>query len=66
MGMQSPREQRGASSSEHHYMMCVLNNAINILSIVNATIPFFVFLLCNEQFRHMTVMFLKVSIVAHL
>lgn len=53
---------KGASSSEHHYMMCVLNNAINILSIVNATIPFFVFLLCNEQFRHMTVMFLK----AHL
>ncbi|WKY16901.1 hypothetical protein Q1695_001481 [Nippostrongylus brasiliensis] len=53
---------KGASSSEHHYMMCVLNNAINILSIVNATIPFFVFLLCNEQFRHMTVMYLK----AHL
>ncbi|KAK6765740.1 hypothetical protein RB195_025570 [Necator americanus] len=53
---------KGASSSEHHYMMCILNNAINILSIVNATIPFFVFLLCNEQFRHMTAMYLK----AHL
>uniref|UniRef100_A0A0K0DPB6 G_PROTEIN_RECEP_F1_2 domain-containing protein n=1 Tax=Angiostrongylus cantonensis TaxID=6313 RepID=A0A0K0DPB6_ANGCA len=48
-----------AVALKHHYMMCVLNNAINILSIVNATIPFFVFLLCNEQFRHMTAMYLR-------
>ncbi|KHJ93253.1 hypothetical protein OESDEN_06842 [Oesophagostomum dentatum] len=52
----------GASSSEHHYMMCILNNANNILSMVNATIPFFVFLICNEQFRHMTTMYIKAQL----
>lgn len=42
--------------------MCVLNHGNNLLSIVNATIPFFVFMMCNEQFRHMTAMYIKVLI----
>jgi len=40
-------------------LICVLNQANNLLSVVNATIPFFVFLMCNEQFKYMTVTYLK-------
>ncbi|CAD6184991.1 unnamed protein product [Caenorhabditis auriculariae] len=44
---------------DYSLMLCVLNHGNNLLSLVNATIPFFVFLLYNEQFRHMTCMYLK-------
>ncbi|KAI6201210.1 G-PROTEIN-RECEP-F1-2 domain-containing protein [Aphelenchoides besseyi] len=39
--------------------MCILNHIINFLSIINATIPFFVFLVCNQQFRQMSTIYLK-------
>ncbi|CAI5449959.1 unnamed protein product [Caenorhabditis angaria] len=45
--------------TEVSYMMCVINHSNNLLCLVNATIPFFVFLMYNEQFRHMTVMYIK-------
>ncbi|KAF8354453.1 hypothetical protein PRIPAC_96076 [Pristionchus pacificus] len=41
------------------YLWCVVNHAINLASAVNATIPFFVFLLCSEQFRHMAGVYIK-------
>jgi hypothetical protein len=50
---------RGAESDQHNTTMCILNHVNNLLSIINSTIPFFVFLLCNEQFRHMSTIYLK-------
>jgi hypothetical protein len=50
---------RGAESDEHSQTTCILTHINNLLSIVNATIPFFVFLACNEQFRHMSTIYLK-------
>ncbi|EFP11150.1 hypothetical protein GCK72_017912 [Caenorhabditis remanei] len=46
----------------YSYLMCLLNHGNNLASLVNATIPFFVFLFCNQQFRHMTVMYIKAVI----
>ncbi|EGT47016.1 hypothetical protein CAEBREN_04122 [Caenorhabditis brenneri] len=43
-------------------LMCLLNHGNNLGSLVNATIPFFVFLFCNQQFRHMTVMYVKAAL----
>ncbi|CAJ0949813.1 unnamed protein product, partial [Mesorhabditis belari] len=43
--------------SEHPHMWCVLTHMNNFLSLLNATIPFFVFFVCSEQFRHMTQMY---------
>lgn len=50
---------KGASSEQHNLEMCILNHLINALSVVNATIPFFVFLACNQQFRQMCFVYLK-------
>uniref|UniRef100_A0A1I7UMT5 G_PROTEIN_RECEP_F1_2 domain-containing protein n=2 Tax=Caenorhabditis tropicalis TaxID=1561998 RepID=A0A1I7UMT5_9PELO len=48
--------------NNYSYLMCVLNHGNNLGSLVNATIPFFVFLFCNQQFRHMTFMYVKAVI----
>ncbi|TMS36241.1 hypothetical protein L596_003453 [Steinernema carpocapsae] len=50
---------KGAGSSAHDVITCKLNHGNNLLSMVNATIPFFVFLMCNHQFRHMTTVYLQ-------
>uniref|UniRef100_A0A1I7YP68 G_PROTEIN_RECEP_F1_2 domain-containing protein n=1 Tax=Steinernema glaseri TaxID=37863 RepID=A0A1I7YP68_9BILA len=50
---------KGAGSSAHNDSICKLNHGNNLLSMVNATIPFFVFLVCNHQFRHMTKVYLQ-------
>uniref|UniRef100_A0A7E4VLQ2 G_PROTEIN_RECEP_F1_2 domain-containing protein n=1 Tax=Panagrellus redivivus TaxID=6233 RepID=A0A7E4VLQ2_PANRE len=50
---------KGAGSESHNTTTCILNHANNLLSMVNATIPFFVFLACNQQFRHMTLVYLR-------
>lgn len=50
---------KGASSEQHNLAMCVINHMCNLLSVVNATIPFFVFLACNQQFRQMCIVYLK-------
>ncbi|KAK0396611.1 hypothetical protein QR680_001784 [Steinernema hermaphroditum] len=50
---------KGAGSSSHDVTTCKLNHGNNLLSMVNATIPFFVFLVCNHQFRHMTKVYLQ-------
>ncbi|GMT36939.1 hypothetical protein PFISCL1PPCAC_28236, partial [Pristionchus fissidentatus] len=47
------------SGQNVEFLWCVINHAINLASAVNATIPFFVFLLCSEQFRHMTTVYIK-------
>ncbi|CAP36254.2 Protein CBG18923 [Caenorhabditis briggsae] len=46
----------------YSYLMCILNHGNNLASLVNATIPFFVFLICNEQFRHMALMYIKAMV----
>ncbi|CAJ0583314.1 unnamed protein product, partial [Mesorhabditis spiculigera] len=43
--------------SEHPYLWCLFIHSNNLLSLINATIPFFVFYVCSEQFRHMTRMY---------
>lgn len=40
-------------------IFCILNHFNNLGSLINATIPFFVFLICNEQFRSLSVIYLK-------
>jgi hypothetical protein len=37
----------------------MLNAGNNLLSVLNATLPFFVFLACSQQFRRMTLIFLQ-------
>ncbi|CAB3399110.1 unnamed protein product [Caenorhabditis bovis] len=44
---------------DYSYLMCLMNHGNNFLSLFNATIPFFVFLIYNQQFRHMTIMYIK-------
>ncbi|KAI6241547.1 G-PROTEIN-RECEP-F1-2 domain-containing protein [Aphelenchoides fujianensis] len=39
--------------------LCIVNHVNNLLSVVNATIPFYIFFLCNEQFRCMSTIYLK-------
>lgn len=56
---------KGAGSEKHNMNICILNHANNLLSIVNATIPFFVFLACNQQFRHMTFIYLRAQTECH-
>ena len=56
---------KGAGSEKHNTTMCILNHANNLLSVVNATIPFFVFLACNQQFRHMTLVYLRAQTECH-
>lgn len=50
---------KGAFVQYHNTKICVMNHANNLLSVINATIPFFVFLVCNQQFRHMSTLFLR-------
>ncbi|KHN79813.1 hypothetical protein Tcan_07570 [Toxocara canis] len=54
---------KGSGSAGHNTTMCMLNHGNNSLSVLNATIPFFVFLACNEQFREMTYTYIKAHIV---
>ncbi len=42
---------RGSRASRHEDIFCLLHVVTNFLSAVNATIPFFLFLCCNQQFR---------------
>uniref|UniRef100_A0AC34FBE7 G-protein coupled receptors family 1 profile domain-containing protein n=1 Tax=Panagrolaimus sp. ES5 TaxID=591445 RepID=A0AC34FBE7_9BILA len=56
---------KGAGSEKHNTTMCILNHANNLLSVVNATIPFFVFLACNQQFRHMALVYLRAQTECH-
>uniref|UniRef100_A0A914GXR0 G-protein coupled receptors family 1 profile domain-containing protein n=1 Tax=Globodera rostochiensis TaxID=31243 RepID=A0A914GXR0_GLORO len=44
---------RGASMPDQREWMCALTAANNVLSALNATIPFFLFFLCSSQFRRM-------------
>ncbi|VDK47963.1 unnamed protein product [Anisakis simplex] len=53
----------GSGSANHNTTMCMLNHGNNLLSVLNATIPFFVFLACNEQFRHMTCIYVKAHLI---
>ncbi|VDN06188.1 unnamed protein product [Thelazia callipaeda] len=55
--------EKGANSSDHGNNICILTHGNNLLSVINATIPFFVFLACNEQFRRMSVVFIQVHLV---
>lgn len=50
---------KGSKTDRHDVTMCLLNTGNNFLSIVNATIPFFLYLACNEQFRRMTFVYLR-------
>uniref|UniRef100_A0A915DWU6 G-protein coupled receptors family 1 profile domain-containing protein n=1 Tax=Ditylenchus dipsaci TaxID=166011 RepID=A0A915DWU6_9BILA len=50
---------KGASSQHHNANICIINNTNNLLSVINATIPFFVFVLCNQQFRKMSSVYLS-------
>lgn len=50
---------KGAFVQYHNTEICVMNHANNLLSVINATIPFFVFLVCNQQFRQMSALFLR-------
>lgn len=57
------RKFSGSGSAGDNTMMCMLNHGNNSLSVLNATIPFFVFLACNEQFRHMTNVYIKAQMM---
>lgn len=37
----------------------MLNHGNNLLSMVNATIPFFLYLLCSQRFRSMTFTYIQ-------
>ncbi|KAI1724545.1 hypothetical protein Ddc_05787 [Ditylenchus destructor] len=50
---------KGASSHHHDSNICIINHANNLLSVFNATIPFFVFVGCNQQFRKMSLFYLS-------
>uniref|UniRef100_A0A914VR53 G-protein coupled receptors family 1 profile domain-containing protein n=1 Tax=Plectus sambesii TaxID=2011161 RepID=A0A914VR53_9BILA len=50
---------KGSKTERHDVAMCLLNTGNNFLSIVNATIPFFLYLACNDQFRRMTCVYLR-------
>ncbi|CAD5215756.1 unnamed protein product [Bursaphelenchus okinawaensis] len=50
---------KGTDSDQHNLTICILNHTNNLLSVINATIPFFVFLACNQQFRNMSTIYLK-------
>uniref|UniRef100_A0A915CCC2 G-protein coupled receptors family 1 profile domain-containing protein n=1 Tax=Parascaris univalens TaxID=6257 RepID=A0A915CCC2_PARUN len=54
---------KGSGNAGDNTIMCMLNHGNNSLSVLNATIPFFVFLACNEQFRHMTYVYIKAQMV---
>lgn len=55
--------RKGSDSSDHGQSMCMLAHGNNLLSVVNATMPFFVFLAFNEQFRRMSLVFIQVHFV---
>lgn len=53
---------KGSKTERHDVAMCLLNTGNNFLSIVNATIPFFLYLACNDQFRRMTFVYLRMRL----
>ncbi|KAL3103088.1 hypothetical protein niasHS_002274 [Heterodera schachtii] len=55
---------RGASMPDQREWMCALTASNNVLSALNATIPFFLFLFCSAQFRQMSVLGIKSRISA--
>ncbi|OZC08153.1 hypothetical protein X798_04846 [Onchocerca flexuosa] len=55
--------RKGADSSEHGNNICILAHGNNLLSVINAATPFFVFLAFNEQFRRMSLAFIRVHFV---
>ncbi|VDP12563.1 unnamed protein product [Onchocerca flexuosa] len=55
--------RKGADSSEHDNNICILAHGNNLLSVINAATPFFVFLAFNEQFRRMSLAFIRVHFV---
>ncbi|VIO86200.1 Uncharacterized protein BM_BM3355 [Brugia malayi] len=55
--------RKGANSSDHGNNICILAHGNNLLSVINAATPFFVFLAFNEQFRRMSLVFIQVHFV---
>ncbi|KAL3981737.1 7 transmembrane receptor (rhodopsin family) protein [Acanthocheilonema viteae] len=55
--------RKGADSSDHDNNICILAHGNNLLSVINAATPFFVFLAFNEQFRRMSLVFIQVHFV---
>ncbi|VDK68674.1 unnamed protein product [Onchocerca ochengi] len=55
--------RKGADSSDHGNNICILAHGNNLLSVINAATPFFVFLAFNEQFRRMSLVFIRVHFV---
>ena len=49
----------GADVRAQAKWVCVLSSINNVLSALNASIPFFLFLICSSQFRHMSVVYIK-------
>uniref|UniRef100_A0A0N5ARR4 G_PROTEIN_RECEP_F1_2 domain-containing protein n=1 Tax=Syphacia muris TaxID=451379 RepID=A0A0N5ARR4_9BILA len=49
---------KGTGDMKINSTMCMINHSNNLLSIINATIPFFVYLICNKQFRCMASVFI--------
>ncbi|KAI6177028.1 G-PROTEIN-RECEP-F1-2 domain-containing protein [Aphelenchoides bicaudatus] len=49
---------RGSESGQHTNI-CIFNHINNLLCVVNATIPFFVFISCNDSFRNLSMIYLK-------
>ncbi|KAK6109944.1 7 transmembrane receptor (rhodopsin family) protein [Brugia pahangi] len=55
--------RKGANSSDHGNNICILAHGNNLLSVINAATPFFVFLAFNEQFRRMSLVFIQVHFI---
>ncbi|EFO15349.1 hypothetical protein LOAG_13161 [Loa loa] len=55
--------RKGADSSDHGSNICILAHSNNLLSVINAATPFFVFLAFNEQFRRTSSVFIQVHFV---
>uniref|UniRef100_A0A0R3S5N6 G_PROTEIN_RECEP_F1_2 domain-containing protein n=1 Tax=Elaeophora elaphi TaxID=1147741 RepID=A0A0R3S5N6_9BILA len=55
--------RKGANSADHGNSICILAHGNNLLSVINAATPFFVFLAFNEQFRRMSLAFIQVHLV---
>jgi hypothetical protein len=50
---------RGADVQAQAGWVCVLSAANNVLSALNASIPFFLFLICSSQFRKMSAVYIS-------
>uniref|UniRef100_A0A915PN59 G-protein coupled receptors family 1 profile domain-containing protein n=1 Tax=Setaria digitata TaxID=48799 RepID=A0A915PN59_9BILA len=55
--------RKGANSSDHGNNICILAHGNNLLSVINAATPFFVFLAFSEQFRRMSLVYIQVHLM---